>query len=215
VRGRQLRTGQQTALQLMAALRRPGITLREVEELIRTDAALAFKVLQMVNSAMYNLNKEIDSIQRAAALLGLDRLRSMAQLLIMSGLDDKPASLLASTLLRARFGQALAEHAHAHGDLDADRQFTAGLLSMLDAHLDMDMAEILKDLPISDDLRAVIVHRTGSSGLLLDAAVAFDEASLERIDWQQLSGLGIAADTARDLYLDSLRWVAEIMRAIR
>jgi EAL and modified HD-GYP domain-containing signal transduction protein len=215
VRGRQLRTGQQTGLQLMAALRRPGITLREVEGLIRTDAALAFKVLRMVNSAMYNLDKEIDSIQRAAALLGLERLRSMAQLLIMSGLDDKPASLLASTLLRARFGQALAEHAHATGDLDADRQFTAGLLSMLDAHLDMDMADILKDLPISDDLRAVIVHRTGNSGLLLDAAVAFDEASLERIDWQQLSGLGIAADTARDLYLDSLCWVTEIMRAIR
>jgi EAL and modified HD-GYP domain-containing signal transduction protein len=213
VRGRQLKTGQQTALQLMAALRRPGITLREVEELIRTDVALAFKVLRMVNSAMYNLNKEIDSIQRAAALLGLDRLRSMAQLLILSGLNDKPASLLASTLLRAHFGQALARHAHADGDIDADRQFTAGLLSMLDAHLDMDIADILKDLPISDDLREVIVHRTGSSGLLLDAVVAFDEAALERIDWQQLSSLGIAADTARDLYLDSLRWVAETMHA--
>lgn len=215
LKGRQLKTNQQTALQLMAALRKPEITLREVEALIQTDASLVFKILRMVNSAMYNLSREIDSIQRAAALLGMDRLRSMAQLLILSGLDDKPPSVFASTLLRARLGQVLAERASSQDKIDADMQFTAGLLSMLDAFLDMEMGEILKDLPISDSLKDAIVHRTGSSGVLLDAAVAFDQAALERIDWSQLSGLGIASETARDLYIDSLRWVSEVMRTLK
>jgi EAL and modified HD-GYP domain-containing signal transduction protein len=214
VKGRKLSANQHTALQLLAELRKPEITLREVEALIQTDAVLSLKILRMVNSAMFNLNREIDSIQRATALLGLDRIRSLAQLLVLSGLDNKPKSLFASTLLRARLGQAMAEHAHDDA-INADTQFTAGLLSTLDAYLDMNLEDILKGLPISANLKDAILHRQGASGMLLDTAVAFDQAALERIDWSQLSGLGIASNTAQDLYIDSLRWVSDVMRTIK
>jgi EAL and modified HD-GYP domain-containing signal transduction protein len=214
VKGRKLSGNQHTALQLLAALRKPDINLREVETLIQTDAMLSLKVLRMVNSAMFNLNREIDSIQRATTMLGLDRIRSLAQLLVMSGLENKPKSLLASTLLRARLGQALAEQANTD-TLNADAQFTAGLLSTLDAYLDMDLGEILKEVPLSATLKDAILYRKGDSGLLLDAAVAFDQAALDRIDWSQLSRLGIASSTARDLYIDSLRWVADVLRSIK
>lgn len=212
VKGRKLSSNQQTALQLMAALRKPDITMREVEALIKTDAMLALKVLRMVNSAMFGLNREIDSIQRATALLGLDRIRSLAQMIILSGLDAKPKSLFASTLLRARLGQAMAEMAGS--DINADSQFTIGLLSTLDAYLDMDLDEILKGLPISAALKSAILRREGTSGMLLDTAVAFDQAKLEHIDWAQLSGLGIPSTAARDLYIDSLRWVSDVMRTL-
>lgn len=213
VRGRRLSGNQHTALQLISALRKPDISLRDVDKLIQTDAMLSLKVLRMVNSAMYGLNREIDSISRATALLGLDRIRSLAQMLILAGLENKPQSLFASTLLRARLGQALAERAK--GDsISAESQFTAGMLSTLDAYLDMDLKDILKDLPISAGLRDAILHRHGHSGLLLDAAVAFDQAALDRIDWSQLSGLGIGSATARDLYFESLRWVSDVMRTL-
>lgn len=212
VKGRRLSGNQHTALQLMAALRKPDISLREVETLIKTDAVLSLKVLRMVNSAMFGLNREIDSIQRATALLGLDRIRSLAQMIILSGLDAKPKSLFASTLLRARLGQAMAEMAGS--DINADSQFTIGLLSTLDAYLDMDLDEILKGLPISAALKSAILRREGTSGMLLDTAVAFDQAKLEHIDWAQLSGLGIPSTAARDLYIDSLRWVSDVMRTL-
>jgi EAL and modified HD-GYP domain-containing signal transduction protein len=219
VKGRKLSGNQHTALQLLAALRKPDISLREVETLIQTDAMLSLKVLRMVNSAMFNLNREVDSIQRATAMLGLDRIRSLAQMLVMAGLENKPKSLLASTLLRARLGQVMAEQAIVHGvnseALDADAQFTAGLLSTLDAYLDMDLSEILKEVPLSAALKDAILHRQGNSGLLLDVAVAFDQAALEHIDWNQLSSLGIASSTARDLYIDSLRWVADVLRNVK
>jgi c-di-GMP phosphodiesterase len=133
---------------------------------------------------------------------------------VLSGLDNKPKSLFASTLLRARLGQAMAEHAHDDA-INADTQFTAGLLSTLDAYLDMNLEDILKGLPISANLKDAILHRQGASGMLLDTAVAFDQAALERIDWSQLSGLGIASNTAQDLYIDSLRWVSDVMRTIK
>lgn len=213
VKGRKLSSNQQTALQLMAALRKTDITMREVEALIQTDAMLALKVLRMVNSAMFNLNREIDSIQRATSLLGLDRIRSLAQMIILSGLDAKPKSLFASTLLRARLGQVMAEMVGG-STVNADSQFTAGLLSTLDAYLDMDMGDILKGLPISAGLKSAILNHEGTSGMLLDTAVAFDQAALERIDWSQLSELGIASTAARDLYIDSLRWVTDVMRSL-
>lgn len=214
VKGRKLSGNQHTALQLMAALRKPEISLREVEALIQTDAVLSLKVLRMVNSAMFSLNREIDSIQRATALLGLERIRSLAQLLILAGQENKPKSLFASTLLRARLGQVMAEQS-SDDTISGDTQFTAGLLSTLDAYLDMDLEDILKEVPLSATMKEAILHRRGTSGLLLDAAVAFDQAALERIDWNRLSALGIASSTARDLYIESLRWVAEILRTFK
>ncbi len=140
--------------------------------------------------------------------------RSLTQLLVLSGLEDKPTSLFASTLLRARLGQAMAEQTN-NDAINAESQFTAGLLSTLDAYLDMELDDILKDLPLSPAMKDAILHRAGTSGLLLDAAVAFDQAALDRIDWSQLSGLGIASSTARDLYIDSLRWASEVMRTLK
>ncbi len=214
VKGRRLSGNQHTALQLMAALRKPDISLREVETLIKTDAVLSLKVLRMVNSAMFSLNREIDSIHRATALLGLERIRSLSQLLILAGQEDKPKSLFASTLLRARLGQVMAEQASGE-TVSGDAQFTAGLLSTLDAYLNISLEEILKEVPLSAAMKDAILHRQGKSGLLLDAAVAFDQAALERIDWSQLSDIGIASSTARDLYIDSLRWVSEILHTLK
>jgi EAL and modified HD-GYP domain-containing signal transduction protein len=213
VKGRKLTSNQTTALQLMTALRKPDISMREVEALIQTDAVLALKVLRMVNSVMFNLNREIDSIQRATALLGLERIRSLAQLLILAGLESKSKPLFASTLLRARLGQTMAEHTN-NKTINAEMQFTVGLLSTLDVYLDMSLEDILRELPISSTLKDALLLREGTSGMLLDTAVAFDQAALERIDWSQLSNLGIASNTACDLYVDSLRWVSNVMRTI-
>lgn len=62
------------ALQLVSNEKAP---LRELSELISTDAALSGEILRIANSALYGLRIEVESALTAMVLLGLDRIKSV------------------------------------------------------------------------------------------------------------------------------------------
>jgi len=62
------------ALQLVSNEKAP---LRELGELIGTDAALSGEILRIANSALYGLRTEVESALTAMVLLGLDRVKSV------------------------------------------------------------------------------------------------------------------------------------------
>jgi PAS domain S-box-containing protein len=53
-------------------------SMREVTSLIESDAGLTAKVLQIANSAYFGFPRQIETVERATALLGLDLVRSLA-----------------------------------------------------------------------------------------------------------------------------------------
>src|SRR5690606_30277728 len=108
-------------------LRQPAVDFRAIERVILTDSVLVFKILRMANSALFHLQREITSIRQALTLLGMDRVRSWAQLLALSNLENKPAALYVTAMVRARLGELLAKRSN-HPALSADQQFTIGLL---------------------------------------------------------------------------------------
>ncbi len=59
--------------------------------------------------------------------------------------------------------------------------FTVGLFSILDAYFDTDMEVLVKDLPLSDEVRSALVLRTGLLGQILNWVTQY-----ERGDWDQL-----------------------------
>ncbi len=62
------------ALQLVSNEKAP---MRELSELVRTDAALSGEILRIANSALYGLRIEVESALTAMVLLGLDRIKSI------------------------------------------------------------------------------------------------------------------------------------------
>lgn len=60
----------------LASLAQEKICFTEVAELIEKDTALAGNILRMVNSALYGLEREINSVRHAIALAGIDRVRN-------------------------------------------------------------------------------------------------------------------------------------------
>jgi len=62
------------ALQLVSNEKAP---MRELSELISTDAALSSEILRIANSALYGLRMEVESALTAMVLLGLDRIKSV------------------------------------------------------------------------------------------------------------------------------------------
>jgi diguanylate cyclase (GGDEF)-like protein len=66
------------AIRILQATGRETPNLREISEIIASDVPLSAKVLQMVNSPIYGLSREILSVHQAMMYLGLNAVKNLA-----------------------------------------------------------------------------------------------------------------------------------------
>lgn len=71
------------------ASERMDISFKELENIIKVDPGLTFKILRVANSALYARQKEITSLQTAITLLGFKNIKSLVLLLTASSLFNK------------------------------------------------------------------------------------------------------------------------------
>ncbi|MDY0005855.1 MAG: HDOD domain-containing protein [Spongiibacteraceae bacterium] len=213
IHGRRVSPGQQGVLRLLALMQNPDVKFDELESVIVSDPALSFKLLSLVNSALFNLANEVDSIQRAITMLGLERIRSWGSLLALTTLAEKPRALSACALLRARLCQRLGEQANST-TLAKQSLFTIGLLSTLDAYLDMPLTQIFETIAASPAVRDSVLERSGDAGLLLSIAQHMADGNIKDIDITALATLGIGAAQLEQLYIDSVEWTEQTLDQI-
>ncbi len=66
------------AIRILQAMRRETPNIREISEIIASDAPLTAKVLQIVNSSFYALPNQITSVHQAMMYLGLNSVKNLA-----------------------------------------------------------------------------------------------------------------------------------------
>ncbi|MFN7992485.1 MAG: HDOD domain-containing protein [Bryobacteraceae bacterium] len=66
------------ALRLLDLLGREDVEIKDLIGLIGSDAATAAQVLRMANSPLFGVQAQIDNLQNAVVLLGLDRIQGLA-----------------------------------------------------------------------------------------------------------------------------------------
>jgi c-di-GMP phosphodiesterase len=179
-----------SVVQLVGALQDPAISLATIEDLISRDVALSYRLLRYINSAFFGLRREVDSIGRAVALLGLENIKRWSTLTAFAGIDDKPRELITTALVRARFCELAGPH---FGESNTDQLFTLGLFSVVDALMDSPMPELLRSIPFPEDMTHALVAGHGPKGQLLDAAVACERGKAP-------------SDDLAALHTESLAW---------
>lgn len=188
-------------LQLLSELRRPDVTLAEVETHVGRDVSLAYKVLRHVNSSYYGLRCEVESIGAAVNYLGLNRIRDIASLMALGSIDSRPA-LIEVAMQRARMCELIALQSGATGP---DRFFTVGLFSCLEALLSAPLAELLAELPLSSEIVEGLLERKGELGLALDCATAYEDG-----DWERVRHPALGATELNHCFVEASRWVREV-----
>jgi len=194
--GIRLHENQLVMMQLISRLNDPDSTVEELEAMIRQDPSLSMKILRFVNSAGTGLRAEIDSIRRAVVLLGLTRIRAWATLFSLGGISDKPQELLSLGLVRANLCEGLAR---ASGQGNPDTAYTVGLLSILDAMMDLPMARLMEQLPVPEAISEALLLQKNEYGRALALARNVERGRLEGADSFGLSSAQITA-----LYIDSI-----------
>ena len=196
-----------SVLQLLGEVQSPDISLDRLEEIVSQDVALSYRLLKYINSAFFNLNREISSVRQALIYIGLKPLRTWVSLLVVLDSGDRPPALKQQALARARFCQQLAEQL---GEEDGAPFFAVGLFSTLDMLLGMQMDQVLENLPLDAELQGALLRYEGRAGDLLRCAVDH-----ERGEWSACERLGLSPARVNAAYCDALEWVDELMSMMR
>jgi c-di-GMP phosphodiesterase len=162
-------------MELMNKLRQPDIGFAEIENIVRRDAGLSVTLLRFLNSAGFGLRVQVNNIRQAVALLGLNEFSKWVTLVGLGDASYKPPEVLLTALVRAKTCELVAA-----GGVDAPvlpnngSAFMVGLFSLLDAMLDQPLDVILKDLPVSDNLRHALLDHSGPEGEILAAVLDYE-----------------------------------------
>src|SRR5262249_50418238 len=179
----------------------------EIEELLRCDVALSYKLLRMVNSAAGG-GRHIWSVGPAPRVLGRDQVaRWLGLLLVTDGSrEGVRTELITVSLVRARMCELLA---NASGVPRARRPlFLVGMLSLLDQMLETPMAVLADSMELAPDIRAALLHRHEFYGPVLRLTEATGQVWWTQVDTR--SGVvGVAPDARPPMYRDALAWAFE------
>jgi EAL and modified HD-GYP domain-containing signal transduction protein len=176
-------------LALLALLARDADS-RELEALLKQDAALSFQLLKLVNSAAFAVNTRISSFGQAINLLGRRQLQRWLQLLLYARqqADGLPNLLLPLAALRGGAMESLARRDGADRDAQ-DLAFMTGVFSLLDRLFGTPMAELVGALSLPPHVAAALLRREGVLGQRLrlvdtaPAAADLDAAGIDRASW--------------------------------
>lgn len=192
-----------STIALLAEMQRADIDISRVEELVGTDPTLAFRVLAIVNSSAFGLDRRVESLRHAIVLLGVNQVRHLATLLALSASSDASVELIALGASRARLASAIA----GSEDLKSSA-FTVGLLSVTDSLYGTPMDELLEELPVSAAIEDALVKGTGDLGWIMQVIRACETADVAQL----LELAPERINEVQEAYAEAVGW-ADTIRA--
>lgn len=193
-------------LRMLQEVSRPDLELAELEKLIKSEASVCYRLLRYLNSAMFGFQSEIHSVRHALSILGERDVRRWVRLVAAVGAgQEKTSDLVLSALVRGRFGEFLAPRVK-HGESDL---FLLGLLSLIDAMMEMPMAEVLEKIPLDHATKAVLLGQPSALRPVYQLMLAHESG-----EWAaaaELSrGLNVDQEEVAGFYWQAQQWAREV-----
>lgn len=201
-----LNPAQAMILQLMDMVRK-NADVRQLEDVLKRDAALSYKLLRYINSAGFGLGTEIQSLRHAVTMLGYSPLyRWLSVLLATATTGGQSAILMQAAIVRARFAELLGA-AHLPRN-EAENLFVAGMFSLLDRLLGVPMQEVLDNIQMSEPVTQALLTREGMYGPFLKLAEAgeFNNGPIVEL----AEALFISPDEVNAAHVAALVWAQNL-----
>lgn len=202
MRNRRPPVNQMLRLDILKALQQPSMDMHKVGQLVKRDGPITYQLLRLVNSPVWGMRQNVESIDVALVAVGENAFRRIATLAIASEFNgDQPAELLCLAMTRGRICEAMASQR----GLDPFGQYLLGLLSLLPAMQGQPMGEVVRTLPLPDRILEALLGNKNT-----ERAVLGWLESCERGDWAacdaaaQADGLD-QRELAR-VYVEAVAW---------
>jgi len=193
-------------LKLLQAISHDDFELKEIDQIIKGEASLCYRLLRYLNSASFGFSSEIHSVKHGLSILGEREVRRWVRMVATLGAgQDKPSDLVLSAMVRARYCELLGSQIP-HGQSDL---FLVGLLSLMDAILEIPMGVVLEGITLDRETRAVLLGQKSQLDPLYRLML-----SQELADWPKLSELcaqlKLSESVATECHWKAMQWAREM-----
>jgi len=183
--------------------------ISEIEENIKSDSSLTFKLLVMANSVAVGLRERVESVHKAISVVGRNQIKRWVQLALFASDDIRSSAnpLIDMAAVRAGLMEQLAWcHPYLAQDHDApEKAFLTGILSLLERVYSISIDELTLKLNLSEDIRSALIAREGFYGKLLTLSEKSESLDFDGVE-AILEELGISAEDASNSQVESYCW---------
>jgi EAL and modified HD-GYP domain-containing signal transduction protein len=179
-----------------------------VENQLKQDIALSYRLMRYINSAGMGFPSQITSYRQAVTILGYHELYRWLTLLLLTA-DPNPAhnEVVKASIVRGRFLELIGKLRWQRAQ--ADDLFVVGIFSRLDELFGQTMEDVLEPIRIGDDMRAALLDRSGPYGELLALAEALEDSDGDMRG--SIEGrLGLEHPAVDDAYETARSWAANV-----
>jgi len=193
-------------LRMLQAVSQPELDPKEIENVIKSEASICYRLLRYLNSAVFGFPSEIHSVRHALSILGEREVRRWVRLVATLGAGQgKSSELVLSALVRARFCELLAPKIP-QGSSDL---FLMGLLSLMDAILEIPMTEVLDNVPLDQGTKAVLSGAASPLRPLYQLMLARESG-----EWQDTTHLTrtmrLSESEVAEVYWQAMQWARQV-----
>jgi len=151
--------------------------IEKLENTLKRDPSLAFKLMRYINSPAFGLRVEISSFRHAIMMLGYKRLKRWVALLLATA--SKDVNLKPVMFAAVRRGLLMEELSRASGDEEMrNEMFICGVFSLLDRMFQQPFPELLGNIPVPERVYQALAEETGPYQPYVQMVHAIENESL-------------------------------------
>jgi len=174
---------------------------------IEQDISISYKLLKLINSPAFRPVNKIESIKQAIVLLGLNELKKWIYVLSLKSMkepdDHDMQEVIKLSLVRGKLCEQIA---HYLGNSHSAPYLLTGMFSLIDTLMHRSISEVLKDLPLSDDIQDALLGKENDLHKVLGWSI-----QIEKADWD-IKDLPISQEEINHFYIKAIEWASKLMK---
>ncbi len=193
-------------MRLLASTQQLDLNFRELEEIIKSEPSLCYRLLRYLNSPLFAFTSRVTSVRHALSLIGEQEIRKWISVAALVSIGvEKPPDLVTWALVRARFCELL-------GGRSINREpgmFFLGLISALPVLLDLPLEFIVTRLPVLPAVQSALLGQKNHYRKTYELMTAYEACRWDMcIDLAKSMTLSEARVT--DCYLQAIAWAHSV-----
>lgn len=184
----------------------------KLEEYLKHDFSMTFKLLKLVNSPAFYSRKRITSIRHALTMLGFKEIRKIFALMLVRDVGrDQPRELIRLSLIRGRMCENVAKASNLKKR--GPEAFLLGLFSAIDRVMNKTMEDLIKDLPLEQDVIDALLIKKSIFLPLLYLVKQYEKGDF--LGARALTKhLGVSFKHVQDSYIEALNWTTMLEKNV-
>lgn len=180
---------------------------KEIASIIETDVTLTYKLLKLINSR-FSLINNVSSIQHGLAILGLNTFRKWLSLAMLQNIaTHKTPEVVKIAMIRSQFMEKVSKESSLKKH--AEEITFVGILSVIDVLLEAPMDEIIKNLPLSDKVKATLMGEDTDFNIVLTILKNYENGDFDNLE-PLCESINFNSNKLPKIYCNSIKWAEDL-----